>query len=206
MIRVNLLKADKKEGEKKAVLPEAEGKEVKKKKGPNVNLIILGAIVIVGGLALIQKRALDREKILLRVATEEQATLAPVIAKLAEVEQRKTFLELKVGLIQSLRQQQPIPVRVLEAMSASLPDWVWLTETTFRNRILEIKGRALSNVQISDYMDALQKTSIFDTINLMGSQAQTVGSESFLNFTLNALLPPAEPAAPAGAAPRKQRP
>ncbi|MBM3294006.1 MAG: PilN domain-containing protein [Candidatus Aminicenantes bacterium] len=208
MIRVNLLKAaDKKEVDRKVLGPEAEGQAVKKKKGPNTNLIILGAIVAVGGLALLQKRALDRERLLLRMAKDEQATLAPVIAKLAEVEQSKTFLELKVGLIQSLRQQQPTPVRVLEALSACLPEWVWLTEATFRNRILEVKGRALSNVLISDFMDALQKSSLFDTVNLMNSQQQTIGNDSFVNFTLNALLPPA-PAVTAGpgTAPRKPQP
>lgn len=206
MIRVNLLKTDAAGGEKKAVVPEAEGKEVKKKKGPNTNLLILGAIVILGGLALIQKRALDRERVLLRAATDEQGTLAPVISKLDEVEQRKVQLELKVGLIQSLRQQQSLPVRVLESLSSCLPDWVWLTEVTYRSRSVDIKGRAISNVQISDFMDALQKTGLFEAINLGNSQQQVIGTDAVVNFSLTALLPPTELAPAAGQAPRRQQP
>jgi type IV pilus assembly protein PilN len=205
MIRVNLLKVEKKEAGKKAILPEAEGKEVKKK-GPNVNLIILGAIVILGGLALIQKRAIDRETILHKIAEEEQATLAPVIAKLAEVEQSKIVLEKKVGLIQSLRMQQPVPVHILEELSKCLPDWVWLNEAVLRNRVLDVKGRALSNVQISDYMDALQKTGLFDSVGLRDSQQRTSGADTYVEFALNATLPPPEPASPAGPAPKRQTP
>jgi type IV pilus assembly protein PilN len=206
MIRVNLLKADAKEGEKRAVVPEAEGKEVKKKKGPNTNLIILAAIVILGGLALIQKRALDRERVLLRAATDEQGALAPVIAKLDEVEQRKIQLELKVGLIQSLRQQQSLPIRVLESLSSCLPDWVWLTEVTYRNRSVDIKGRAISNVQISDFMDALQKTGLYEAINLANSQQQVIGTDAVVNFSLIAVLPPMDTGPAGGQSPGRQQP
>lgn len=205
MIRVNLLKADKREHERRALTPEAEHKEAKKK-GPNTNLIILGAIVALAGLALLQKRALDRESALRAAAQDEQAALAPVIAKLAEVEQSKTFLEKKVSFIQFLRMQQAQPVLILEEMSKCLPDWVWLSEATLRNRLLEIKGRALSNVQISDYMDGLMKTSLFEAVNLVSSQQRATGPNTYLEFTINATFPPIEPTSSTTPEPGRKRP
>jgi Tfp pilus assembly protein PilN len=205
MIRVNLLKSEKKEIEKEGLPPEDEGKRAKRK-APNPNLIILLAIVLVGTLAFLQKRAMDRERGLRAAALEAQATLAPVIATLDEVAQSKIVLEKKVSLIQSLRLQQAFPVRALEELSRCLPDWVWLTEATLRNRILEIKGRALSNVQISDYMDALQKTGLFESVGLNSSQQHAQGANVYLEFTLNAVPPPPPAADKAGAAPGRQRP
>jgi Tfp pilus assembly protein PilN len=205
MIRVNLLKSEKKEVERKAYPTEGEGKETKKK-GSTAGLLVLFVIVLVAALALFQKRALDRENVLRAQALDAQAALAPVIATLADVEQSKTILEKKVALIQSVRLQQALPLRILEEIGKCLPDWVWLGEATLRNRLLEIKGRALSNVQISDYMDALQKTGLFESVGLVSSQQRVMPSNTVVEFTLNANFPSVPEPTPEGGAAGRKRP
>jgi|WetSurMetagenome_2_1015567.scaffolds.fasta_scaffold09945_2 type IV pilus assembly protein PilN len=193
MIRVNLVKSEKKDVEKRPASSPDEPQE-KKKRPPLSNLLIALAIVVVGALALIQKRALDTERALLADAQSEKARLQPVVAKLDLLEQQKTFLVKKIGLITILKARQAGAVRIMEEISRDLPDWVWLTEVNLRGQGLELKGRALSNIQISDFMRNLEKSGLFDAVGLGGSTQRTQGTNAYLEFVVSAAL-----AAPAGA-------
>jgi type IV pilus assembly protein PilN len=192
MIRVNLVKSEKKDIEKRPALSPDEPQA--KKKPPLTNLLIALAIVVVGGLAFLQKKSLDSERALLADARAEKARLQPVVAKLDLLEQQKAFLEKKIGLITVLKARQGGAVRIMEEISRDLPDWVWLTEVNLRGQGLELKGRALSNIQISDFMRNLEKSGLFDAVGLGGSTQRTQGTNAYLEFTVSAAL-----AAPAGA-------
>jgi type IV pilus assembly protein PilN len=187
MIRVNLVKSEKKDIEKR---PVPEHDEPKEKKKPLLgNLLIALAIVVVGGLFLLQKKTIDSERALLADARAEKARLQPVVAKLDQFEQQKAFLEKKIGLISGLKARQSGAVRIMEEISRDLPDWVWLTEESLRPQGLELKGRALSNIQISDFMRNLEKSGLFDNVQ---------GNNAYLEFTITATIAP--PAAPKPAA------
>ena len=156
MIRVNLLKAEKKEIEAKPTPTEPEVKA--KKKTPVGNLVIFFAILLLAALAYVQESAIKTEGGLLNVLREEKQKLETVSIKLDQVEQQKTFLQRKIGLINQLKSRQSGAVQIMEALSTALPEWVWLTEATLARQNLQIKGRALSNIQISDYMRNLEKS------------------------------------------------
>ncbi|MCX6565920.1 MAG: PilN domain-containing protein [Candidatus Aminicenantes bacterium] len=194
MIRVNLLKTDIKAGDKKTpigapVAGPVESKPEKAKKSNVVNLIIFLVIAVLGALAFLQKKSLDSERALLSEAQEQQRVLTPVLQKLELVEQQKIFLESKIGLIEELRGRQAIPLQVLDALSRNLPEWVWLMEATYNAQALEIKGRGLSNIQISEYSKALQKSGLFSDVTISSSNQITVGNNVFQEFILKAQLP-----------------
>jgi type IV pilus assembly protein PilN len=155
-----------------------------------------------------KQKALDTERGLLNSAREEKRQLEPVLAKLDQVEQQKTFLQKKIGLINQLKARQSGAVQILEALSAALPEWVWLTEATLARQNLQIRGRALSNIQISDYMRNLEKSGIFDAVGLLGSAQKNLGGNTFLEFSLSADIapPPASASASAPGAPPPNRP
>jgi Tfp pilus assembly protein PilN len=192
MIRVNLVKSEKKDIEENVPSAPAEPKE--KKKTPLGNLLLALGIVIVGALAFLQKTALDAERALLADARTEKAKLQPVVVKLDQVEQQKAFLEKKIGLINGLKARQGGAVRIMEEISRDLPDWVWFTEANLRPQGLELKGRALSNINISDFMRNLEKSGLFENVGLASSIQRTSGANSYLEFTVTAgIVPPTEP-------------
>ncbi|MDP2913961.1 MAG: PilN domain-containing protein, partial [Candidatus Aminicenantes bacterium] len=202
MIRVNLLKVEKKEIEAKAAVP-LEPEVKAKKKTPAGNLVIFFIILLLAALAYVQQKTLDTERGLLNSIRKEKQQLEPVLAKLDQVEQQKTFLQRKIGLINQLKARQSGTVRIMETLSAGIPEWVWLTEATLAKQNLQIKGRALSNILISDYMRNLDKSGIFETVSLLNSAQKTQGGNAFLEFTLSAdiapppgLMPAAAPGAP----------
>lgn len=204
MIRVNLIKAESKELEAPAGLLEGEAAEKKKRPVPT-SLLIVAALIIIAGLGLLLKRTIDKERSLLQAAQAEKATLEPVLAKLSAIGEQKLFLEKKITLINDLKARQGEAVRLMETLSSSLPDWVWLSEVKYARRNIQIKGRALTNLLVSDYMNNLEKSGLFGAVSLMGTTQKTQSGTQYLEFTLEASVP-GPPEASATAAKAKKAP
>jgi len=199
MIRINLLKPESKEvGEAKPAAPV----EVK----PRAKLGNLGVLILVlavaglGAYYFIQKQKMDGERELLARAQQEKEKLQYVIQKLDEVQKQKANLERKITLINWLKAQQDRPVRLMDTLSRTIPDWVWLTEATYGPQGVQIKGKALSNNLIADYMSSLEASPVLTNIYLVSSTQAASGKEQVLDFTLLAAyeVPPNMPPPPKG--------
>jgi type IV pilus assembly protein PilN len=195
MIRINLLKPETKDIKEAP----AEGMpELKAKKRPGVgNLIFLLLIIAVAGAYYYQKKAMDRENQLLSQAREEKSKYQYVIAKLDEIQKQKADLERKIGLINLLKSQQDLAVRVMDELSRGLPEWVWLNEVSTDSKNIQIRGNALSNNLVADFIANLENSAYFESVNLISSAQKTSKNDQFLEFSLTAVVVnPKQPALP----------
>jgi Tfp pilus assembly protein PilN len=196
MIRINLLKPETKEIKEAAV----EGFSERKAKKPSGlgNLVILLLIVALAAGYYYQKKTMDQERQLLARAQDEKNQLQYVIAKLDEQQKKKASLMMKIGLINQLKAQQDIAVRIMDELSERLPDWVWLGEVSFDSANIQVRGNAISNNLIADYLRNLEESPYFENVDLKDSTLQTQGNDQFLSFSLSAVVinPRAQTAAP----------
>lgn len=198
MIRINLFKAEKKEFEEKPIDQEPEVKE--RKRVPGGGLILILFLIVIAALAYVQNRSIKNERNMLDVARQEQKRLQTALQQLEQVEQQKLLLEQKISLINQLKLQQSIPIKVMIELSKGLPDWVWLTEASYEKQRVQIKGRALSNNLIADYMANLEKSGLFSAVNIISSTQKTIQNSQYMEFALNAsYILPAELQPPAKA-------
>ena len=98
MIRINLLKPEKKELKEVPAVPTEEVKKAKKKLNIQ-QLAILGLIVVLALFFLTQRSALNKERNFLRIAQEEKSKLQDVSAKLNKLRKQKETFERKINLI-----------------------------------------------------------------------------------------------------------
>lgn len=92
---------------------------------------------------------------------------------------------------------------MMDEISKKLPDWVWLTEISSQGQQVQIRGNALSNNLIADYIYNLESSPHFANVNLISSTQKSGGSAQYLEFSLTlnyvlpegALPPPQKPAA-----------
>jgi len=184
MIRINLLKPEKKEirEEPTSLIPEIR----EKKKTPVTGLIIILAIVTVAALYYFQDKELKQETSLLNQAQEEKKSLQYVLSALQELEEQKTILERKINLINQLKARQEIAVRIMDELSKNIPGWVWLTETSYNEKEVNIKGRALSNNLIADYVYNLESSPHLSSVRIISINQRREQSNQYLEFTLTA--------------------
>jgi type IV pilus assembly protein PilN len=143
-------------------------------------------------------------------ARVEEQRLIQVISEVREFEARRGRLEQRVSLIEELRRGQTAPVHILDQVSRSLPDMVWLTKMTQTGYDLNIEGNCLSLTALSDFIGALEHSRYFARpVEIINSEvvAATPTSPELIKFVvkagfqmsgLKAATPPAVPgAAPA---------
>jgi Tfp pilus assembly protein PilN len=177
MIRINLLKPEAKE------LP---AEEVRREiKPPKMSLIYL--LVVFGAVALFfyQRSAFNKENSLLEEAQAEKSKLSDVLGKLEEAQKLKSLFERKINLINQLKPQQHIAVRIMDELSKHIPYYVWLSEATYDKQTVHIKGKALSLNLIADYIDNLENSQYFQNVNLLSSTQKTVRDNQYLEFSIN---------------------
>jgi type IV pilus assembly protein PilN len=203
MIRINLLKPETKE------IKETGGEglsELKAKKPSGLgNLFILLLIVALAAGYYYQKKTMDQERALLSKAQEEKSQLQYVIAKLDEQQKIKASLLMKITLISQLKAQQDIAVRIMDELSSRLPDWVWLTEASFDSANIQVRGNAISNNLIADYLRNLEGSPYFANVDLKDSTQQSQGNDQFLAFSLTASVVNPKLQAAAAAPPPAQK-
>jgi len=199
MIRINLLKPESKEFREGPVAP---GPEFKAKKAfPLTSVFILILIALLGAAFFLQKRMISQERDRLQTAQAEKKKLEYVIAKLGELEKQKAVYERKISLIRQLRAQKDSAVVILDELSGKLPEWVWLTDLSSQGQMIQIKGNALSNNLIADYIYNLENSPHLADVNLISSTQKTGRSAQYLEFSLTMSY-----VLPEGAAPPPQKP
>ena len=186
MIRINLLKPETKEIRE---TPAEGAPEYKGSKRPNIgSMIFLLLIIALAGAFFYQKRLVDTEKAKLEEVKREKKELQYVVAKLDELQKRKDSLEMKIGLITNLKAQQELAIHTMDEMSKLLPEWVWLTETSYDSRSIQIKGNSLSNNLIADYISSLENSPYFEGVNLISSTQKKTQTNQYLEFSLTASI------------------
>ena len=178
MIRINLLKPEAKE------LP---AEEVRREiKPPRMSLIYLFVVFAAAALFFYQRSALNKENNLLEAAQVEKNKLSDVLGKLEEAQKLKSLFERKINLINQLKPQQHLAVRIMDELSKHIPYYLWLSEATYNKQTIHVKGRALSNNLIADYIYSLETSPYFFNVNLLSSTQRTVRDNQYLEFAINA--------------------
>jgi type IV pilus assembly protein PilN len=130
------------------------------------------------------------------VAEQETARLQTLIVQVRQFEERKQQLEQRVTLIEMLRRGQSSPVHVLDAVSRSVPEMLWLTQLEQKGADVTIEGRCMTLTSISDFVDNLGRSGWFKKpVEIVDSQLEVApgGMGDVIRFTVKAQV-----AAPAG--------
>ena len=117
-----------------------------------------------------QSQRLDRE---IADAQRETQILRALIQQVEQFEQRRSQLQERVALIEQLRRGQSQPVHLLDQISRSLPDMLWLTEIKEQGDTLTISGRCTALTAVSDFYTNLAASGYFKAVDIGETVAET---------------------------------
>jgi type IV pilus assembly protein PilN len=122
---------------------------------------------------------------------EEKATnekrLGALQVKLTEVrnyESDNALYEKRNKIIEQLKRNQQIPVRLLEEVSASLPQGVWISRLMGAEPMM-LEGAAFSNTDIVDYVQNLKNSRYLTNVTLVESQMRKEKEIRIYVFKIN---------------------
>jgi type IV pilus assembly protein PilN len=202
MIRINLLSVERERTKKPrgALIPAAHRVTI------GATIILLATVLGIGWwFWMLHQRSITVDHDLAKAETETQQ-LRGVLQQVQKFESRKAQLQQRVTLIEQLRKGQSAPVHVLDKISRSLPDRLWLTEMKQTAQDFTISGFGTSMTAVSDFIANLEGTGRFrKPVEIVDSQVlpdKASGAE-LVRFSIKATFfdpdaPQAAPGAPAG--------
>jgi type IV pilus assembly protein PilN len=135
-------------------------------------------------------------------AQQESARLQSLLTEVQQFEAQRTTLQQRVELIEQLRRGQSIPVQLLDHVSKSVPEMLWLTAMTQDATQVTIEGRSTTLIALSDFVGNLGSSDLLRRpIEIVESQVQPASATApeLVAFTVRATInTPAAPAAGTG--------
>lgn len=136
-------------------------------------LFVGGTAVVCGGLWWLERSTLASLDTRITADQKRQRDLQAIKVQVDQFQQKKTTLENKVRVIETLRLTQKSPVHLLDEISKALPDYVWLNGFDEIKGAVSFKGQSNSLAAVADFMSALQRSGWFPTVDLASMQDQS---------------------------------
>jgi type IV pilus assembly protein PilN len=208
MIRINLLSVEKPIAATASSGPKFS-LNLSDKAGPIAALFVLAGCA--GYIALDylnlqqQDAALHQELI---AARAEKARLQPILREVERFEAQKRDLQQRVNLIEELRQNQVGPVHMLDQISRSMPDRLWLLDMKQTGNDVQLDGKTSTLSSLADFVANLEASGYFTKpVEITNSEEEKAGDTDLIKFSVKATfeMPGAKKpaAAPAGAPARR---
>ena len=200
MIRINLLGTERKQAKK------APSFDLGQRLTVACSLILVVTVVGIGWWYWTLQNESTRVDNEIAIKTAEAARLQSLLAEVQKFEAQRTQLQQRVQLIEQLRSGQSVPVQLLDHVSKSLPDMLWLTDLNQDGGSVTIQGRSTTLIALSDFVANLGNGSFLkkpiDIVNSVVENNRSGGTTSveLINFTVKAELASAGRAAGAGPA------
>ena len=201
MIRINLLGVERQKARKPYAFD------------PGAQMTVACSLILVGALSGVgwwywsltsESAQVDQE---IAVAQRDAARLQSILAEVKQFEQRQSMLTQRVGLIEQLRRGQSVPVQLLDHVSRSLPDTLWLTNLEEAGASVTIEGRTTTLIALSDFVANLgSNVMLKKPIEIVNSQVESASdskvSTDVIRFTVKGTLAEAGPTSSAPGARR----
>ena len=167
MIRINLLAVERERTKTRVTIPAAHRATI------GATLILLATVLGVGWwFWSLRQQSIRIDEEIARAEIQTQQ-LRSVLAQVQKFEARKAQLQQRVSIIEQLRNGQSAPVHVLDEISKSIPDRLWLTDMTQTGDDFAIAGMTTSMTAVSDFIANLEATRWFKRpVEIVDSQVQ----------------------------------
>lgn len=165
MIRINLLAADRPTKKKKAAASAPGAMQAYLLLGAFVGLAVLGCLA--GYLYMSsQIKQLDTD---IAKAEDRQRQLQAIKVQVDALEKKRATFQQKVDLIERLKAEQSGPVHMLDEISKSLPDMVWLATMDQTGNSVRLGGQSNGLTAVADFISALERSGWFPSVDLVSS-------------------------------------
>lgn len=149
--------------------------------------IVLIAVAVVGCAWMMynqgQEKA-DRVRALSQVEAEI-ASLENIVKEVDAFKIKRNQLQKQIEVVDGLKRNQRRPAPVLDALSRSLPEQVWLMSIQEKGKSMRITGKSLNgNVGIATFMENMGNSPWFGTAELVESKSEVFLNRPVVSFTV----------------------
>ena len=118
--------------------------------------------------------------------------------EIARIKKNLEVLQKKMAVIKQLESDRYAPVILMDTMTQVLVSKrMWFTSLSVSDKTVSIKGIALDEKTVADFMVRLQKSGLFDNVELKSVKRQKVENSNLKSFEIVCTkVPPKQPEQP----------
>lgn len=129
--------------------------------------------------------AIDKE---LKIIENEIQTLVPFKKELESYDAQKAEVNRRLTVIRGIVDTRNTPVLTLDAIGQSLPEGVWLDSVNYESageqERLTLEGKALTNEDVSDFVDRLGQSSYLRNVRIAKVDPVAFGTREVRAFSV----------------------
>jgi type IV pilus assembly protein PilN len=169
MIRINLLGVARQKARKPITILDAA-----QRTSLVCGLVIVVAVVGIGAWYLSLASQASRLEDEIATAQKEAARLKVVLDEVKRAEDRRADLKQRVDIIGQLRESQAVPVQLLDHVSRSMPNMLWLTALDQKGDAVIIEGRTTTLISLADFVANLGTNALVrKPIDIVNSEVES---------------------------------
>jgi Tfp pilus assembly protein PilN len=195
MIRINLLKnrsiASGGDTTYAITVEKGAGSEVQKEAVVKIMLMSVFTVILV----FFESNNVDnlkKEEQVLAIQLEEiQAKVKKLkeeASKVSEFERQGKELEDKMKIMKALSRTRLRELKALDFLQSMIPERVWLNSLDYIDEKFRLKGLALTDDDLTDLIQALDKSSFFSEVVLLQAKETTSRDGTLKNFELTTTI------------------
>ena len=150
-----------------------------------LGITLLAVLALLGLVALGLGMKVDELQANIAGLKKEKATYQTTINQIEQLKKDQALLETKLNTISQLKKGSQLSVRVMDELAALTPsNRLWLNSMNFNGTVMQIRGIALDNATIADYMETIDTSPYFATAELSGTSTTGVQGRQLKSFSL----------------------
>ncbi len=123
-------------------------------------------------------------------AKSETEKYEKINKEITEIKGKLEILNAKMDVIKTLESNRYEPVRLLDAMTnLVIPKRMWFVSLDGRGNTVNISGVAIDNQTVADFMTRLERSKLFETVNLKTLKQNVVKQAIFKSFDISCSKP-----------------
>jgi Tfp pilus assembly protein PilN len=147
-----------------------------------MGVFVGGAVLLCLGLYFYMSSQIKELDTKIAAAQERQRQLQEIKRQVDALELKRATFQRKVDLIERLKAEQSGPVHMLDEVSKSLPDFVWLTNLDQNQSNVRFQGQSNGLTSVADFISGLERSGWFPNVDL----ASSTEANNIVTFALSA--------------------
>ncbi len=155
-------------------------------------VVFVVALLVALGHNFMLGRSVGQKKAEIAEAQREVDELAPIIKEVEEFKAKRSELERKVDVISDLKRRQHGPVQIMDQVSRSLPELLWLQKMDVKASKIVLTGQAFNTNAVANFIENLDLVEAFNEPVLKDTRYERDVYIYVVEFNYSFTPPPSE--------------
>ncbi len=183
MIKINLLPQEQRAKKRGVALPKVG------------NVALVGVVVAVIALLVVTAFVQEMRSRTLRgkiaEAQSQASQLRPQIEQIERLTAERQELDMHINVIRELQEGRTLEISLLDELNKRVPDHLWLTLYNRTDSVsVALDGVTFSNLIIADFMTRLERSVLYEGVDLTIAERGTIDDRDVVRFSLTSKVKP----------------